>query len=136
MRRIVGVEGLAIVVLTLPAWAKLLDEEPSLLDMSPLPEANDKSVRQHKTLGELFDATPVPDSLEGFELKDAETLSEIWPEGTDKAKEVRLAIQKMVAPWLSQETDAQTVLVHQIPRRAVQTSLTLDGRCPGRSEEG
>lgn len=72
------------------AWAKLLDEEPSLLNMSPLPHANDESVRKHKTLGDLFDATPVPDSLEGFELKDSETISEVWPEGTDHAKEVRL----------------------------------------------
>lgn len=125
-----------IVVLTLSAWAKLLDEEPSLLNMSPLPEANDQSVRQHKTLGELFDATPVPDSLEGFELKDAETISEVWPEGTDKAKEVRHVTWKMVLPWLTLRTDASTILVHQIPRRAVQASLTIDGRCPGRSEKG
>ena len=72
------------------AWAKLLDEEPSLLNMSPLPQANDQSVRKHKILGDLFDATPVPDSIEGFELKDAETISEVWPEGTENAKQASL----------------------------------------------
>lgn len=69
--------------------------------MSPLPEANNQSVRQHKIVGDLFDATPVPDSVEGFELKDAETISEIWPEGTDRAKEVRYVTREVVNFWLT-----------------------------------
>jgi hypothetical protein len=56
--------------------------------MSPLPESNDASIRKHETFGELFEATPVPDSLEGFEVDNREELSEVWPEGTEKAKEV------------------------------------------------
>jgi hypothetical protein len=56
--------------------------------MSPLPESNDASIRQHEIFGKLFEATPVPDSLEGFEVDNKEELSEVWPEGTEKAKEV------------------------------------------------
>jgi deoxyribodipyrimidine photo-lyase len=56
--------------------------------MSPLPESNDESIRKHETFGKLFEATPVPDSLEGFEVDNKEELSEVWPEGTEKAKEV------------------------------------------------
>lgn len=72
------------------AWARLLDKEPNLLNMSPLPKANDASVRKHKLLGELFDATPIPEYVEGFKLEDPETIHEVWPEGTDNAKQVRL----------------------------------------------
>lgn len=86
-------------ILTILAWAKLLDEEPGLLNMSPIPQANDESVRKHKTLGELFDATPVPASLEGFELKDAEKISEVWPEGTDRAKEASLVTHHQVPSY-------------------------------------
>jgi hypothetical protein len=56
--------------------------------MSPLPESNDVSIRKHESFGKLFEATPVPDSLEGFEVDNKEELSEVWPEGTEKAKEV------------------------------------------------
>jgi hypothetical protein len=56
--------------------------------MSPLPESNDETIRNHETFGKLFESTPVPDSLEGFEVDNSEELSEVWPEGTEKAKEV------------------------------------------------
>ena len=56
--------------------------------MSPLPESNDASIRKHETFGKLFDATPVPDHLEGYEVDNQEEISEVWPEGTEKAKEV------------------------------------------------
>jgi hypothetical protein len=56
--------------------------------MSPRPESNDASIREHESFGKLFEATPVPDSLEGFEVDNKEELSEVWPEGTEKAKEV------------------------------------------------
>jgi len=56
--------------------------------MSPLPESNDASIRKHETFGKLFEATPVPDHIEGFEVENQEELSEVWPEGTEKAKEV------------------------------------------------
>lgn len=53
-----------------------------------MPESNDASIRQDDTFGKLFEATPVPDHIEGFELKDPEKIHDVWPEGTDKAKEV------------------------------------------------
>lgn len=56
--------------------------------MSPFPESNDASIREHESFGKLSEATPVPDSLEGFEVDNKEELSEVWPEGTEKAKEV------------------------------------------------
>ena len=56
--------------------------------MSPLPESNDASVRKHETFGKLFEATPVPDHLEGYEVNDPEKVHEVWPEGTENAKEV------------------------------------------------
>lgn len=76
------------VLTRLKAWAKLIDKEPSILKMSPLPESNDPSIRQHEHFAKLFDATPIPDHVDGFECGDAETMGEIYPEGTERAKEV------------------------------------------------
>lgn len=69
-------------------WAKIVDDEPDLLEISPDPKANDAGVRQHKTLGKLFEASDIPHHLEGFEVEDAEQLKVSWPEGIDKAREV------------------------------------------------
>ncbi|WVQ86256.1 hypothetical protein IAT38_008424 [Cryptococcus sp. DSM 104549] len=69
------------------AWAKILDDEPHLLDQSPLPHANDKAVREHQALDKLFDEK-VPESVPGFECKDKETMEELWPEGTDTAMQI------------------------------------------------
>ena len=57
--------------------------------MSDIPSANDTSIKKHKRFAKLFDETPIPDKLDGFEFKNAEKVHEVWPEGTDAAKEVR-----------------------------------------------
>ncbi|TYJ55892.1 hypothetical protein B9479_003415 [Cryptococcus floricola] len=67
-------------------WARILEEEPKLLEMSPLPEANDSAVRKHVKFSKLFD-TKVPESVEGFECRDQEFIAKLWPEGTEAAKE-------------------------------------------------
>lgn len=58
--------------------------------MSPTPKGNDKSIRQDTHFGKLFDATPLPDRVDGFEPKDKDKMKECWPEGLDKAKEVSI----------------------------------------------
>lgn len=65
-----------------------MDEERELLEMSEIPTANDESIRKHEHFGKLFDATPIPDHIDGFELENGEKVRECWPEGTDRAKEV------------------------------------------------
>jgi hypothetical protein len=49
--------------------------------------ANDKSVLGHAVYGELFNAQ-VPDSVEGFKCYDGEKMSELYPAGSDAAREV------------------------------------------------
>jgi deoxyribodipyrimidine photo-lyase len=70
------------------AWAKLLEKEPHLLELSDPPHGNDVGIRQHEHFGKLFDATSIPDQVEGFECEDREEMAEVWPEGTEVAKEV------------------------------------------------
>lgn len=74
-------------MLKIAAWAKLLDAEPSLLNMAEVPDANDISVRDHELFSKLFD-TEIPDHVEDFFPADAEKMKEVWPEGTERAKEV------------------------------------------------
>lgn len=103
--------------------------------MSPLPEANDASVRQHKIIGGLYDATPVPDSLEGFELKDADKIHEVWPEGTETAKEVSHLPSRHGKGQLTW-AGAETFPIYQVPTRAIQIGLTLDRGRRGGQEKG
>jgi deoxyribodipyrimidine photo-lyase len=70
------------------AWARLLEQEPDFLEMSELPQRNDPSIRNDTHFGKLFDATPIPDQVEGFECADRDQIAEVWPEGTEAAKEV------------------------------------------------
>jgi hypothetical protein len=79
--------------------------------MSPLPEANDASVREHATFGKLFEATPVPDHIEGFEVNDPEQIHEVWPEGTENAKEVSHFL-----PSLSIKSDVRYLNAFCIPK--------------------
>ncbi|WRT70869.1 uncharacterized protein IL334_007868 [Kwoniella shivajii] len=69
------------------AWAKLLDQQPKYFDMSPTPKSNDQSIKSDEKFSTLFD-DKIPDSLEGFECPESDKLKELWPEGTDRAKEV------------------------------------------------
>ncbi|EIW66272.1 hypothetical protein TREMEDRAFT_35180, partial [Tremella mesenterica DSM 1558] len=68
-------------------WAKLLEKEPNLLEVSPLPQGNDPSVRQGP-LKDLFDATSVPEDIKDFVPEDKHLLKECWPEGTDAARQL------------------------------------------------
>ena len=70
------------------AWAKVIDENPDYLVLSDVPPANDASIRDHEHFGTLFDATPLPSSVPGFELRNKETVHTVWPEGTEAAKEL------------------------------------------------
>lgn len=63
--------------------------------MSPIPEGNDPSVRQNEIVAKLFETTSIPDHIEGFKVTDPEKLHEVWPEGSEKAKEVRLYLVSM-----------------------------------------
>ncbi|WVO17357.1 hypothetical protein L204_105049 [Cryptococcus depauperatus] len=68
-------------------WAQIIEKEPHLLDMSPLPKANSNALREGHILAHLFDEK-VPNSVPGFECEDRETMVKLWPEGTDAAKQV------------------------------------------------
>ena len=74
---------------SLEAWAKIVAAEPELLEMSDIPPANDKKIRDHEHFGKLFDATPIPDHIEGFQQTNGADVRKSWPEGTDNAKKVR-----------------------------------------------
>lgn len=76
----------------------MLDKERDLLEMSDIPPPNDPSIRKHEHFGKLFDATPVPEHVEGFELKDGDDVRTVWPEGTDVAKEVNISMRHHCAP--------------------------------------
>ncbi|WVQ63543.1 uncharacterized protein L199_001696 [Kwoniella botswanensis] len=69
------------------AWAKLLDQQPHYLNMSPSPKANDDSIKSNDQFNKLFEED-IPDHVEGFECPESEKLKEVWPEGTDQAKEL------------------------------------------------
>ncbi|KAF8556978.1 hypothetical protein OG21DRAFT_1435920 [Imleria badia] len=69
--------------------AKLNENISTYLEESPLPKANPSFVRQDRTFGTLFN-TPVPHSVEGFELDptDRETMVRVWPAGSGVAQEI------------------------------------------------
>ncbi|KAL1706442.1 DNA photolyase, FAD-binding/Cryptochrome [Schizophyllum commune] len=66
--------------------ATLNDYQGRFLDPSPEPAANNKNVRKHEKLGDLFNGT-VPESVEGFELDevDRKKMAEYWPAGEEAA---------------------------------------------------
>lgn len=70
--------------------AKLNEKINTYLEESPPPEANPSFVRQDPTFGTLFN-TPVPHSVEGFELDpaDRERMVKVWPAGSAVAQEVK-----------------------------------------------
>ncbi|WWC92474.1 uncharacterized protein L201_007432 [Kwoniella dendrophila CBS 6074] len=69
------------------AWAKLLDQQPKYLEMSPSPKPNNESIKSNDKFAKLFE-DKIPDHIEGFECPESEKLKELWPEGLDKAKEL------------------------------------------------
>jgi hypothetical protein len=60
------------------------------LDEVAYPSANDASVRGSKLFVPLFDSE-IPNFVEGFVLdeEDSKKMTQTWPEGEDKAREVR-----------------------------------------------
>ncbi|KAF9226578.1 hypothetical protein BS17DRAFT_794071 [Gyrodon lividus] len=71
-------------------WIATLDDNISpYLEESPLPQANESTVHHDPILGPLF-TTPVPDSVDGFELDpaDRETMVRVWPAGSAAAQEI------------------------------------------------
>lgn len=61
-----------------------------MLEEVPEPEANDASVKKHAVYSKIFEHK-VPEQVEGFECKDRATMMKVWPEGTEKALQVRTA---------------------------------------------
>jgi len=63
------------------------------LGSAPLPQPNSETIRESVIYGPLFD-TPIPDKVEGFTLEDADKrkMEEIWPAGTQAAKDVGILI--------------------------------------------
>lgn len=110
------------------AWAKLLDQQPSFLKVSSMPDANDPSIRKHELFSKLFGATPIPDHVEGFQCLDAQTMADIYPEGTEVAKEVipydsywGLNADTSIAP--------RPISPHQIPQNRISACFPSARRC-------
>ncbi|KDQ64618.1 hypothetical protein JAAARDRAFT_116599 [Jaapia argillacea MUCL 33604] len=68
-------------------WLSQINSNLSWLDEAPPPSPNPKSVHEDPAFKILFEA-PIPDVVEGFECMDREEMKEMWPAGTDSAKQV------------------------------------------------
>ena len=66
---------------------------------APHLQPNTETIRASTLYGPLFD-TPVPDMVEGFKLEDVDKqkMEEIWPAGTDAAKDVRIFLPRTSSP--------------------------------------
>lgn len=70
-------------------WITYLNARMQCVGPSPLPNANVENIQEHHLFGPLFN-TPVPNSVEGFELDESDHMKmyEVWPAGTAAANEV------------------------------------------------
>jgi deoxyribodipyrimidine photo-lyase len=68
------------------SWLEFLNGKLALLDEASPPSANNSSIRQDERFGELFESK-VPESVEGFECHDTKEMANLWPAGTDVAKD-------------------------------------------------
>ncbi|CAE7204149.1 unnamed protein product [Rhizoctonia solani] len=68
-------------------WVATLDRDPSRLEESPMPKPNDEKARNHPKVADLFDCD-IPESVEGFECSDRETMIKLYPAGEDAAHEI------------------------------------------------
>ena len=68
-------------------WIDILSKRKELLEESPMPKANEKSVRSDAKLKGLF-GSKIPDQVKHFECKDREYMKKLWPEGSSAARKV------------------------------------------------
>ncbi|PVF94744.1 hypothetical protein CPB86DRAFT_867531 [Serendipita vermifera] len=71
----------------LRAWKAYVDGHPECLAEASAVQANASNVRNDTNLGPLFEIT-IPNSLPGFELEDAAKMEELWPAGTEAARDI------------------------------------------------
>ncbi|SOV09568.1 related to deoxyribodipyrimidine photo-lyase PHR [Ustilago sp. UG-2017a] len=70
-------------------WADAIFKDMSLIEASPDPEPNDKSIHIDSTLGGLLNLDKlgksfgIPKELRGFECKDREYMAKLWPVSDD-----------------------------------------------------
>lgn len=66
-------------------WTDVISKDMSLIEASPDPEANDKSIHKDSTLSKLFTLDKlgkgfgIPSELPGFECADKEYMAKLWP---------------------------------------------------------
>lgn len=70
-------------------WADVISKDMSLIEASPDPKPNDKSIHIDSTLGRLLNLDKlgksfgIPTELRGFECKDREYMAKLWPVSDD-----------------------------------------------------
>ncbi|TKY87546.1 hypothetical protein EX895_003560 [Sporisorium graminicola] len=75
-------------------WTDCIAKDPSLIEASPDPEPNAKSIRSDSTLSALFDLSTlgsgygIPTTLPGFECKDRTYMAKLWPVDEDAPRQV------------------------------------------------
>lgn len=84
----------------MPEWAAYLNNNPENLEEYPEPEPNDSALRRENPAFDALFENPkwaIPDQVVGFECRDRELMAKIWPEGTDKALQVRIAASTLTS---------------------------------------
>ncbi len=66
------------------SWTNYISQNLDILEPFEDPAPNAKSVREDAKLGKLFDGK-IPASVEGFECKDSDYMSKLWPAGEKAA---------------------------------------------------
>ncbi|SNX87782.1 related to deoxyribodipyrimidine photo-lyase PHR [Melanopsichium pennsylvanicum] len=75
-------------------WTDVISKDMSLIEASPDPEANDKSIHKDSIVGSLFNLEKlgkgfgIPKELEGFKCKDREYMAKLWPVADDAPRQV------------------------------------------------
>ncbi|KZT26858.1 hypothetical protein NEOLEDRAFT_1177049 [Neolentinus lepideus HHB14362 ss-1] len=68
-------------------WLDRLNSNLKWIEEEPLPLPNSEDIYFNTTLKALFDVK-IPDHVDGFECKDRETMRDVWPTGTEAAKQI------------------------------------------------
>lgn len=109
------------------SWIDALNKHLEWIVEAPVPESNDPSVRSDPTYSSLFDSA-VPDHVAGFECKEKELMTTVWPAGNDSAKKVRWCQQKQ-ARCTNMPSDPRPVFRHKVPQRSTRSSEPTFRRC-------